>query len=199
MTPPVRERNNKLVWFTKHLSKLLLSPLFRIKTEGLHNVSKQSSFILTPKHQRWEDIPLLSISTPRPLYYIAKNELFLNPFSSWLLSSLGGLPLNRSRPLESRASFKIMMERLREGEGLVIFPEGTYFKDRVGPGRIGMVKMIRSRLKIPFIPVGIDYAKEGRPTLVRIHFGKALYDDPSETTENFLARIMKEIKRLSRF
>jgi 1-acyl-sn-glycerol-3-phosphate acyltransferase len=199
MAPSVRERNNTLVWFTKHLSKLLLSPFFRIKTEGLRNVSKNKSFILTPKHQRWEDIPLLSISTPRPLYYIAKNELFLNPFTGWFLSSLGGLPLNRARPLESRASFKVMMERLGEGEGLVIFPEGTYFKDRVGPGRIGMVKMIRSRIKVPFIPVGIDYAKEGRQTLVRMHFGEALYDDPSETTESFLDRIMNEIKRLSRF
>jgi 1-acyl-sn-glycerol-3-phosphate acyltransferase len=199
MSPSVRERNNRLVWFTKHFSKLFLSPFFRIKTEGLHNVSKQSSFILTPKHQRWEDIPLLSISTPRSLYYIAKNELFLNPFSGWLLSSLGGLPLNRSRPLESRESFKIMMDHLKEGEGLVIFPEGTYFKDRVGPGRSGMVKMIRTRLKIPFIPVGINYTKEGRRTLVRIHFGKALYDEPSDTTKNFLDRIMKEIKRLSGF
>jgi 1-acyl-sn-glycerol-3-phosphate acyltransferase len=199
MTPPVRERNNKLVWFTKHLSKMFLSPFFRIKIEGINNLLEHNSFVLTPKHQRWEDIPLLSISTPRSLYYIAKNELFLNPFSNWLLSSLGGLPLNRSRPLESRASFKIMLERLREGEGLVVFPEGTYFKDRVGPGRIGMIKMIRSRLKIPFIPVGINYAQKGHPTLVRIHFGKALYDDPSDTTENFLDRIMKEIKRLSRF
>jgi 1-acyl-sn-glycerol-3-phosphate acyltransferase len=199
MTPPVRERNNKIVWLTKHFSKLFFSPFFRIKTKGLHNVSKQSSFILMPKHQRWEDIPLLSISTPRPLYYISKNELFLNPFSSWLLSSLGGIPLNRSRPLESRESFKIMMERLREGEGLVIFPEGTYFKDRVGPGRSGMIKMIRSRLRIPFIPVGINYAKEGRPMLVRIHFGKPLYDDPSATTKDFLDQIMKEVERLSGF
>ena len=197
MTPPIRERNDKLVWLTKRFSKLFLSPFFKIKTEGIRNLSTGSSFILTPKHQRWEDIPLLSISTPRSLSYIAKHELFLNPLSGWFLSSLGGLPLNRSRPLESRASFRAMMERLGEGEGLVIFPEGTYFKDRVGPGRPGLIRMIRSRLRIPFIPVGINYAKKGLPRLVQIQFGKPLYDDPNETTENVLNGIMKEIKRLS--
>lgn len=199
MFPPVRERNDKLVRFTKRFSQLFFSPFFRIKTEGLHFLSTVGSFILTPKHQRWEDIPLLSMTIPRPLTYIAKYELFLNPLNSWLLSSLGGLPLNRSRPMESRASFKAMMERLSRGEGLVIFPEGTYFKDRIGPGRPGMIRMIRSRLRIPFIPVGINYAKRGCPRLVQIQFGDALYDDPNDTTEKFLRKIMKEIHRLSGF
>ena len=199
MSPPVRERNNKIIWLTKQLSKLFLSPFFQVKTEGLEYISNKSSFILTPKHQRWEDIPLLSIATPRPLYYIAKYELFVNPLSGWVLSSLGGIQLNRSRPLESRESFKVMLERLKEGEGLVIFPEGTYFKNKVGPGRPGMIKMIRSRLRIPFIPVGINYTKAGRSVQVRIHFGQPLYDEPAITTEDFLNQIMKEITRLSGF
>lgn len=199
MSTPIRERNNKFVWLTKQLSKLFLSPFFRIKTDGLENISNKRSFILTPKHQRWEDIPLLSIATPRPLYYIAKYELFVNPFSGWMLSSLGGIPLNRLRPLESRESLKVMLDRLKEGDGLVIFPEGTYFKNRVGPGRPGMIKMIRSRLRIPFIPVGINYTKAGRFMLVRIHYGEPLYDEPAISTEHFLNRIMREIERLSGF
>jgi 1-acyl-sn-glycerol-3-phosphate acyltransferase len=199
MIPPVRERNDNIVWLTKHLSRLCLSPFFRIQTEGLENLPVRRSFILTPKHQRWEDIPLLSISAPRPLYYIAKEELFINPFTRWVLSSLGGLPVNRSRPLESRESFKRMMKCLKAGEGVVIFPEGTYFKDRVGPGRSGLIKMIRSRESIPFIPVGIDYAKTGRPRRVRICFGNPVEEDPGVETEVFLARIMKDIERLSGF
>ena len=199
MIPPVRERNDNIVWLTKHLSRLCLSPFFRIQTEGLENLPVRRSFILTPKHQRWEDIPLLSISAPRPLYYIAKEELFINPFTRWVLSSLGGLPVNRSRPLESRESFKRMMKCLKAGEGVVIFPEGTYFKDKVGPGRSGLIKMIRSRESIPFIPVGINYAKTGRPTRVRIRIGKPVRDDPSMTAAAFMGRIMKDIERLSGF
>ena len=154
---------------------------------------------MTPKHQRWEDIPLLGISAPRPLYYIAKKELFINPFTGWVLSSLGGIPVNRSRPLESRESFKRMMKCLKAGQGVVIFPEGTYFKDKVGPGRSGLIKMIRSRESIPFIPVGINYAKTGRPTRVRIRIGKPVRDDPSMTAAAFMGRIMKDIERLSGF
>jgi 1-acyl-sn-glycerol-3-phosphate acyltransferase len=199
MSPPFRERNNTIVWLTKQISKAVFSPFFRIKTKGLENLFKNRSFILTPKHQRWEDIPLLSIATPRPLYYVAKHELFVNPLSGWMLSTLGGIPLNRSHPLESRDSFKVMLERLGEGEGLVLFPEGTYFKNRVGPGRPGMIKMIRSRMSVPFIPVGINYTKAGLYVSVRIHFGQPIYNEPAITTEKFLNRIMGEIARLSGF
>ena len=92
-----------------------------------------------------------------------------------------------------------MMKCLKAGQGVVIFPEGTYFKDKVGPGRSGLIKMIRSRESIPFIPVGINYAKTGRPTRVRIRIGKPVRDDPSMTAAAFMGRIMKDIERLSGF
>jgi 1-acyl-sn-glycerol-3-phosphate acyltransferase len=41
--------------------RVLLTPLFRIEIEGLKNLPRDSAFILLSKHQRWEDIPLLSL------------------------------------------------------------------------------------------------------------------------------------------
>ena len=81
MTPLVRERNHSVFWITRIMAKLLLSPFFQIETGGIEHLPKKSAFILLPKHQRWEDIPLLGVVTPRPLYYIAKYELFMNPVS----------------------------------------------------------------------------------------------------------------------
>jgi 1-acyl-sn-glycerol-3-phosphate acyltransferase len=134
----------------------LLTPLFRIEIEGLKNLPRDSAFILLSKHQRWEDIPLLSLATPRPLYYIAKYELFKNALSNRFFSSLGGIPLNRQRPLESRRFLQTTIQLLEKGEGVVIFPEGTYYHNKMGPGQTGMVRCGRSRLKLPFIPVGIN-------------------------------------------
>ena len=190
-------RKDWVFWITKIAGRILLSPFFRLKTDGTENLPRNSAFILLPKHQRWEDIPLIGMATPRPLYYVAKYELFTNPLSNWYLRSLGGIPLNRERPLKSRLSIKAIIEFSRKGEGIVVFPEGTYYRDRMGPGQTGMVRLILSRLTHPFIPVGINYSRAGIRTLVRIRFGNAIYGDSSAPANEFLDHMMKEIAQLS--
>ena len=187
-------------WFfraTKAFGNLFLLRLFRLETKGLENLPHDSAFVLLPKHQRWEDIPLLSLATPRPLYYVAKHELFATFISNWFLRSLGGIPLNRKRPLESRRSLQAIIEYLKEGEGMVVFPEGTYYRNRMGPGHPGIVRLILSRLSLPFIPVGMSYANQKGRVLVRICFGEPSYGDSSVRANEFFAHIMARIATLS--
>jgi 1-acyl-sn-glycerol-3-phosphate acyltransferase len=190
-------RKNWVYRLTRTAAKIFFSPLFRLETKGIENLPRNNAFILLPKHQRWEDIPLIGLATPRPLYYVAKYELFTNPISNWFLRSLGGIPLNRSRPMESRRSLKVVIESVTQGEGVVIFPEGTYHKNKMGPGHIGMVRLVLSRFSPPFIPVGINYSSEGMTTLVRINFGKMFHADTAGPASEFLDQMMKEIARLS--
>jgi len=193
------ERKASIVWLTKTVARLFLAPLFKIKKTGLENLPEKSAFILLPKHQRWEDIPLLSLATPRPLYYIAKYELFQSSISRRLIYSMGGIPLNRERPLESRRSLKMMMGFLKNGEGVVIFPEGTYYVNKMGPGYSGLIRMIRSRVLLPFIPVGIRYSEQRGRMLVRINFGQPIYEKEPGNVDKIFTRIMGEIARLSGF
>jgi 1-acyl-sn-glycerol-3-phosphate acyltransferase len=190
-------RKGWLYWLVKNLSRVFFFPFFCIETSGLENLPKQRAFILLPKHQRWEDIPLLGIAAPRPLYYIAKYELFKTPLSEWFFKSLGGIPLNRQRPLESRRYLKAAVELLHEGEGVVVFPEGTYYRNKMGSGQEGMVRLILSRLSLPFIPVGLKYSKRRWRTRVQIKFGRALYADASASSGKFLELMMEEIAQLS--
>jgi 1-acyl-sn-glycerol-3-phosphate acyltransferase len=170
---------------------------FDIEVFGLENLPPNSSFILLPKHQRWEDIPILGLVVQRPLYYIAKYELFINPVSSFLISSMGGVPLNRRRPRESLNGIINMFDNLMDREGVVIFPEGTYFEGRMGPGKTGLLRMIQSRLTLPYIPVGIRYAGKDIRTSVIVRLGKPVLKDSKEVIENFSSLIMKEIADLS--
>jgi 1-acyl-sn-glycerol-3-phosphate acyltransferase len=204
-------RNEGFFKLIKILVRVLLWPFFRIEVGGLKNLPRDRAFILLSKHQRWEDIPLLSLATPRPLYYIAKYELFKNALSYRFFGALGGIPLNRQRPLESRRFLQAAIQLLEKGEGMVIFPEGTYYRNKMGPGQAGMVRfvlsrrprqtgMVRfvlSRLKLAFIPVGINYANNRWRTRVRINFGKAFHTDPTLAADIFVNRMMKEIAALS--
>ena len=179
------------------MGRVLLSPFFRLKAGGVNNLPQKSAFILLPKHQRWEDIPLLGLATPRPLHYIAKSELFTNPLSNWFLRSLGGIPLNRQRPLESRHSLKSFISLLRKGEGAVVFPEGTYYSNKMGPGHVGMIRLILSRVTPPFIPVGVRYSRKGLRTLVWVNYGKPFYAESGTSPSALLDHMMKQIEELS--
>ena len=172
-------------------------PFYRIEVVGTERLPGDRAFILLSKHQRWEDIPVLGLATPRPLYYIAKYELFKNVLGNWFFKSLGGIPINRQRPLESRRFLQTTIELLKKGEGFVIFPEGTYYRNKMGPGQIGMVRFVLSRLTLPFIPVGINYAAGRRRTRVRIHFGQAFQAEPALPVNLFVNRMMKQIAELS--
>ena len=206
-TPPVRPnyrqnqdppvRNEGLLRVFKLLAGVMLAPFFRINAVGLEHLPLDSAFILLCKHQRWEDIPLLGLATPRPLYFIAKYELFQSTLSNRFFSALGGIPLNRRRPLESRRFLQATIELLKKGEGVVIFPEGTYYRDKMGPGQVGMVKFVLSRLKLPFIPVGIQYTTGGRRSRVSLQYGSAFQPEPALPAEQFVERMMNEIAKLS--
>jgi 1-acyl-sn-glycerol-3-phosphate acyltransferase len=193
--PPGRK---KWVFNTiKFLGRIILTPFFRIQTTGSENLPFNQAFILLVKHQRWEDIPMLGLATPRPLYYIAKYELFKNVLANWFFISMGGIPINRQRPIESRRFLQATIELLEKGEGVVVFPEGTYYRNKMGPGQTGMVRFVRTRLALPFVPVGINYSSRSGRTLVRINFGKPAYANGTLSADTFVNSMMEKIAQLS--
>ncbi|MBN1832129.1 MAG: 1-acyl-sn-glycerol-3-phosphate acyltransferase [Deltaproteobacteria bacterium] len=196
--PVLHSRKQRLFPIARLVARALFSLLFRLRVRGRENIPPHNAFVLLPKHQRWEDIPLLGLATPRSLHYVAKQELFSMPFFGWFLTALGGIPLNRSRLMESRQSLRFIQELLgEEGEGLVVFPEGTYYRNRMGPGHVGLIRMIMSRSKVPFIPTGVRYEARGRHTEVQIKFGRPFYRDSSFNADLLVDQIMMEIARLS--
>lgn len=195
----VKRINPIVYWIIKGAARIYLAAFFEIHVEGQGNVPKRSAFILLPKHQRWEDIPLLGLGSPVPLYYVAKNELFMNRLSNWFMTSLGGIPLDRRRPLTSRNSIKAIVGLLKDQAGVVVFPEGTYYKNGMGSGHVGLIRVVRSRMDAPFIPTGIRYSGKGMRKVVEIKFGKALHWESGTEPEEFLSLAMRQIKALSGF
>jgi 1-acyl-sn-glycerol-3-phosphate acyltransferase len=181
------------------IARVFLSPFFRIYREGHEDLPELGPFILLPKHQRWEDIPLLGLAAPCSLLYVAKHELFVHPFSRWLITALGGIPLNRQRPLESRSAIRNLRTMLEGGERIVVFPEGTYYRGRMGPGHVGLIRLIHSRTQVPYVPVGIRYGTGKVRQPVHIRFGRAILGEPSLSPEVLVDRIMEEIAGLSGF
>jgi 1-acyl-sn-glycerol-3-phosphate acyltransferase len=174
-----------------------LAPFFRIDVLGRERIPCSGPFILLPKHQRWQDIPVLGLVLRRPAYYVAKVELFRHPLISSVLVALGGIPLNRQRPMESRASLRRIRQLIKAGETVVLFPEGTYFPDVLGPGHVGMLRYICQLGPVPLVPAGIRYLSGGGRICVRVHFGSPIYPQRCEPLPWLLQRLMAAIGSLS--
>jgi 1-acyl-sn-glycerol-3-phosphate acyltransferase len=193
----VKTINPRVHQIIKAAARIVLAPFFEAHVEGRENLPQREPLVLLPKHQRWEDIPLLGLASPVPLYYVAKSELFANRLSNWFMTSLGGIPLDRRRPLASRRSIKAIVGLLKAEAAVVVFPEGTYYRNRMGSGYVGLIRLIHSRIEVPFIPVGIRYSREGMRRRVDIKFGRTVAWESSAAPDAFLAAAMQEIRVLS--
>ncbi len=160
--------------------------------------------IILPKHQYWTDIPIVSIAFKPLLYFVAKRELFKYPLIRNYLFLSGGLPVDRKQSIRTLDSFKTLVSLLRAGEKIVIFPEGTYFRNEVGSGKSRLLQMIlRFQLElgypIPFIPVGIRYGERSKwRRRVEVCIGTPLYAEKESDAIFLTHRAMEEISRLCR-
>ena len=187
----------RLVLALRPLAALAMGCRFDIITRGVKRIPNHGSFLLLAKHQRWEDIPILGVAAPRVLCYVAKYELFRHRLSAHMLRRLGGIPLNRQNPMRSRDSLRLIKGAFDAGHGVVVFPEGTYFRDRMGPGHLGVVRFILRRQPVPVIAAGFQYGPARGRTTVEIRFGYRQFIAPGESIRGFLQKRMVEIARLS--
>lgn len=200
-------RDRLIRWFYRGLRWLTAQTFqryFRLQVEGLEHWPRREAAILCPKHQRWEDIPVVGLTFPRPLYYVAKVELFQNLASRKLCEALGGIPLNRRCPQATLSTFRTLHGLLTRREQLVLFPEGTYVPGEVGPGKhrfIQLLLRLQQHLpgrRLPFVPVGISYLPEPPGYRVQVRLGPPLSAAGPEAAAQLTEEIMAAIARLQR-
>ncbi len=177
--------------------------LYRLEVQGLEYVPARGPVILCPKHQRWEDIPVVGLALPRPLHYIAKVELFRRPFIREFLRGLGGVPVDRQNPRSTLSSFRALLPLLQQQAAIVVFPEGTYVKGGVGPGKHRLLQMLL-KLKsvnglnsLPFVPMGISYQPREAGYDVKVNLGPPMIVPKAREALNLTQALMDEIARLS--
>jgi 1-acyl-sn-glycerol-3-phosphate acyltransferase len=177
--------------------------IFRVSVSGLEHLPPGPA-VLCPKHQRWEDIPVVGLALPPPLFYIAKVELFTTPGVREFLRALGGIPVDRASPRATLSSFRQLLPLLARRAYLVLFPEGTYVPGRVGPGKHRLIQYLLSLQErngcgpLPFIPVGISYRPRTVGFEARVRLGPPLYAPRSGLAPALTTRLMAAIGELSR-
>lgn len=145
----------------KAVGRAVCKTYLRVYCEGVDNVPREGAFLIVVNHLSGLDPFLIGFMIDRPVYCLAKVELYRGPILTWFLNSLGYIPLDRST-LDISA-MRIVLQLLKNGEAIGIAPEGT--RSRTGemlPFAHGATKLAL-HAQVPLLPVGIHGTRELMP------------------------------------
>ena len=158
----------------RFLAGVGLRALTGVQVKGRERVPRTGGVIIASNHISFWDPPLIGVVAPRELFFLAKEELFRTPVLGPFLRSVNSIPIRRG--VADLSGMSRAMDRLREGSGLVMFPEGSRMQDgELHPARPG-VGMIAVHADVPIVACfisGSDRKRQWftRGARVRISFG----------------------------
>ena len=82
-------------WPVYAVLKPALHLIFRLRRTGHRHIPK-GPVILAANHRSFLDPFIVACCIPRPIYFMAKQELFRNRLQGWLLNCLGAFPVRRA-------------------------------------------------------------------------------------------------------
>ena len=135
--------------------------------------------LFVANHTSWIDIVLLH--SQRAVCFVAKAEIARWPLVGWLAASGGTIFHRRGSNHSLAAVMQVMVERLRAGRSVAVFPEG-------GTGHEGVLKVFHARIfqaaldaEAPLQPVALRFARDG----------KRIVDAGFREHESFLANFLR--------
>lgn len=161
-------------WVVKYTLRVFFNIFFRVKLINKQNVPKDGGAILCCNHIGELDMFFIAYSLRRLVHYMAKEELFRNPISSWFFYSVGAFPIKRGTG--DIGSIKTVLRMLGNGEIVGILPEGTRTrgKDKSEIKVKAGAAMLAIKGKVPIIPVGIKATYKLFST-VKVVYGESYY------------------------
>ena len=135
--------------------------LFNLRVFGNGNWPREGGVMVCSNHQSYFDPIIIGSCCDRPMNYLARETLFRFFLFRWLIQWYNAIPIHREGT--GIGGIKETMRRLKRGEMVLIFPEGTRSRNgelqKLKPGFCTIAR--RSRVSI--LPVALDGAYQAWP------------------------------------
>jgi 1-acyl-sn-glycerol-3-phosphate acyltransferase len=136
---------------------MLISLLYRIRTQGLENVPDEGGAIVAPNHVSFVDALIIGGTVRRPIRFVMYHKIFRIPVLNFIFRTARAIPIAPAREdAELLKKAFIEIERaLRDGELVGIFPEGGLTPDGdIQAFKPGIEKMLETT-PVPVIPMAV--------------------------------------------
>src|SRR5271154_5443685 len=134
--------NPILYWTLRAILVPFFLLYFRLQRTGREHLPRTGPLLLASNHRSFLDPFVIGALVRRPVYYMAKRELFEKRWQAWVLNSLGAFPVDRGAG--DRDAMETARAILERGDCVVVFPEGTRVRSgglsdpRRGVGRLAL-------------------------------------------------------------
>ncbi len=160
--------------------RAVFATYFRWRVYHNERVPLQGSVILASNHASFLDPPLVGSGLKRDINYLARKSLFRFPVLGWILRTVNAVPVERDGG--GAAGLRAIMDRLRDGGAIILFPEGTRTQNgELQPARSGVgLTVIKS--EAPVVPMRVFGTYEAwgkgvrfpKPHRVAVKYGRPM-------------------------
>ena len=144
------------------------------EVRGVELIPLTGGLIVASNHISFWDPPMIGAAIPREVHFLAKDELFSTPLLGPLIRSVNAIPIRRG--VADLSGMSRAIAKLRDGGGLLMFPEGSRMRDgELHPPRpgVGMLAVSADVAIAPCFVSGTNHPGRWlwRRERVRIWFG----------------------------
>jgi len=159
--------------FAKNVCYIFLRFFCRWEVRGRENFPLDGPVIVIANHISYLDPVVVGVALPRPVRFMAKEELFHIPVIKWIINGLYAFPVRRGR--SDRDALKAALQILNKGQVLGIFPEGKRSMDsKLNPFQ-GGAAVLTLKTGAPLLPVAIiNSNKVLRGARLKVYIGKPI-------------------------
>ena len=150
------------VWAFRTYARLFLG----LRVSGLENVPKDGGLVVACNHFSSMDPPVVGVSVPREIHFMAKSELFERRGTRLLMLGLRAFPVDRSG--KDTSAIRNGIRKLRAGLAVGIFIQGT--RNAGDKEALNGAAFMALRSGAALLPTAVW--REGRS--FRVHFGEPL-------------------------
>jgi 1-acyl-sn-glycerol-3-phosphate acyltransferase len=145
----------------------------RVRVHGAEHMAIGSPRIYVGNHVSWFDVLALAITIPR-YKFVAKSELFKVPIFGRGIRASGMVEIQRDNRKAAFEAYKVAAERIRQGDSVIVFPEGTRGRDySIRPFKKGPF-VLAIAAGVPIVPVIVHGTIEMNPKgSLRVRSGHA--------------------------
>lgn len=183
----------RLAWLIGHI-------IYRFEVTGRENIPKEGAFLLCSNHIHIFDAIALAIFMKREPKFMAKKELFQKQLFNWFLRNFGAFPVDRQASADLQA-YRTTMDILKNGDGLIIFSQGTRMKafENAKSG----VAVFALKSGAPIVPAGIR-ASYKLFSKIHVHYGEPISMEEyagervrTELVEKVMDKVIAQVSTLA--